>query len=90
MLKRVLPITMAIASCLSIAAKENPLIRVSTNDTEMVMTVADNGNLIHNYYGKKFNEDVYHIGASLKDLGKKLFAFSKMDVMTGSALLANL
>ena len=54
MLKRVLPITMAIASCLSIAAKENPLIRVSTNDTEMVMTVADNGNLIHNYYGKKF------------------------------------
>ena len=23
---------------------------------------------------------VYHIGASLKDLGKKLFAFSKMDV----------
>ena len=29
------------------------------------------------------DEDVYHIGASLKDLGKKLFAFSKMDVMTG-------
>ena len=24
------------------------------------------------------DEDVYHIGASLKDLGKKLFAFSKM------------
>ena len=24
--------------------------------------------------------DVYHIGASLKDLGKKLFAFSKMDI----------
>jgi len=24
--------------------------------------------------------DVYHIGASLKDLGKKWFAFSKMDV----------
>ena len=23
---------------------------------------------------------VYHIGASLKDLGKKLFAFSKMDI----------
>ena len=23
---------------------------------------------------------VYHIGASLKDLGKKLFAFSRMDV----------
>ena len=36
------------------------------------------------------DEDVYHIGASLKDLGKKLFAFSKMEVMTGSELLAEL
>lgn len=26
------------------------------------------------------NNDVYHIGASLKDLGKKLFAFSKLDI----------
>ncbi|MDE5971027.1 MAG: virulence RhuM family protein [Muribaculaceae bacterium] len=34
------------------------------------------------------DEEVYHIGASLKDLGKKLFAFSKMDVMTGSELIA--
>ncbi|MBR2618474.1 MAG: DNA-binding protein, partial [Paludibacteraceae bacterium] len=24
--------------------------------------------------------DVYHIGASLKDLGKKLFAFSKLNI----------
>jgi len=24
--------------------------------------------------------EVYHIGASLKDLGKKWFAFSKMDI----------
>mgnify|MGYP002643239061 FL=1 len=30
---------------------------------------------------------VYHIGASLKDLGKKLFAFSKMEAVTGSELL---
>ncbi|MDE7396613.1 MAG: virulence RhuM family protein [Muribaculum sp.] len=36
------------------------------------------------------DEDVYHIGASLKDLGKKLFAFSKMDVMTGSELIGRL
>lgn len=36
------------------------------------------------------DESVYHIGASLKDLGKKLFAFSKMDVMTGSDLIAGL
>lgn len=26
------------------------------------------------------NESVYHIGASLKDLGKKMFAFSKLDI----------
>lgn len=36
------------------------------------------------------DEEVYHIGHSLKDLGKKLFAFSKMDVMTGSELLERL
>ncbi|MDE6643836.1 MAG: hypothetical protein K2K27_07030 [Muribaculaceae bacterium] len=36
------------------------------------------------------DEEVYHIGASLKDLGKKLFAFSKMEVMTGTELIAGL
>ena len=36
------------------------------------------------------DEIVYHIGASLKDLGKKLFAFSEMTAMTGSELLSNL
>lgn len=36
------------------------------------------------------DEEVYHIGHSLKDLGKKLFAFSKMDVMTGTELLSKL
>ncbi len=36
------------------------------------------------------DDTVYHIGASLKDLGKKLFAFSKMEVMTGKELLAKL
>ena len=32
------------------------------------------------------DDDVYHIGASLKDLGKKLFAFSKMMVETDKLL----
>jgi hypothetical protein len=32
-------------------------------------------------------EEVYHIGASLKDLGKKWFAFSKMDRESVSSLL---
>ncbi|MDE5688519.1 MAG: ORF6N domain-containing protein, partial [Paramuribaculum sp.] len=36
------------------------------------------------------DEDVYHVGASLKDLGKKLFAISKMDVMTGTELIERL
>ena len=36
------------------------------------------------------DDDVYHIGASLKDLGKKLFAFSKMEVMTATELIAAL
>lgn len=33
------------------------------------------------------DDEVYHIGVSLKDLGKKLFAFSKMEAVTGSELL---
>lgn len=36
------------------------------------------------------DEDVYHIGHSLKDLGKKLFAFSKMEVITGTELISRL
>lgn len=34
------------------------------------------------------DETVYHIGASLKDLGKKLFAFSEMTALTASELLS--
>ncbi len=33
------------------------------------------------------DEEVYHIGHSLKDLGKKLFAFSRIDIMTADELL---
>lgn len=36
------------------------------------------------------DDEVYHIGASLKDLGKKLFAFSLMEVMKGDELLETL
>jgi len=35
------------------------------------------------------DDDTYHIGASLKDLGKKWFAFSKMQVKA-SDLLKNI
>ena len=33
------------------------------------------------------DNDVYHIGASIKDLGKKWFAFSKMEILTPNELL---
>ena len=36
------------------------------------------------------DEEVYHIGHSLKDLGKKLFAFSRIEILTGSELLSKL
>lgn len=50
---------------------------------------------IHVYHGVHdrfliIDETVYHIGASLKDLDKKLFAFSEMTAMTGSELLSKL
>ncbi len=32
------------------------------------------------------HRELYHIGASLKDLGKKWFAFSKMDSLTNEVL----
>ncbi len=53
-LKNNLAIALALSAAFSAKAIDNPLIKVSTNDTEMVMSVADNGNLVHNYYGKKF------------------------------------
>ena len=33
------------------------------------------------------DDTVYHIGASFKDLGKKLFAFSRMELITADELL---
>lgn len=36
------------------------------------------------------DSDVYHVGASFKDLGKKLFAFSKMEALTAEELILHL
>ena len=33
------------------------------------------------------DDDVYHIGASIKDLGKKWFGFSKMEILTPDELV---
>jgi hypothetical protein len=32
------------------------------------------------------DNDIYHVGASVKDLGKKLFAFNKMEMKAGDLL----
>ena len=47
-----------------------------------IQTVKD----IHDRFVIIDNEDVFHIGASLKDLGKKLFAFSKLNLPVGVLL----
>jgi hypothetical protein len=46
-------------------------------------------NLSHNRFLIIDNKDVYHLGASLKDLGKKWFAFSKMG-MEGIELIGKI
>lgn len=43
------------------------------------LTVKQNKNF-HDRFMIIDNREVYHIGASLKDLGKKVFAFSKIDI----------
>lgn len=47
-----------------------------------IQTVKD----IHDRFVIIDNEDVFHIGASLKDLGKKLFAFSKLKLSVDALL----
>ena len=36
------------------------------------------------------DDTIYHIGASLKDLGKKLFAFSRLEEMSADELLSRI
>ena len=36
------------------------------------------------------DDDVYHIGASIKDLGKKWFGFSKMEILTPNELVTRI
>ena len=70
--------------------KEGELAEEATVKEYLTVQKEGNRNVqLHNYEKTHdrfliIDEDVYHIGASLKDLGKKLFAFSKMEVMTGS------
>jgi hypothetical protein len=41
---------------------------------------------IRGRYISIYHRAVYHFGASLKDIGKKRFAFSKMDIGVGEML----
>jgi hypothetical protein len=41
---------------------------------------------IHDRFLVIDKKELYHIGASIKDLGKKWFAFSRMDSMVGEVL----
>jgi len=54
-----------------------------TNISEHIKAIFDSNELNRKATVRKFrtvqNTNIYHIGASLKDLGKKWFAFSKMD-----------
>ena len=36
------------------------------------------------------DNDVYHIGASIKDLGKKWFAFSKMEILSSTEIISRI
>ncbi|MDE5888269.1 MAG: virulence RhuM family protein [Muribaculaceae bacterium] len=85
-------------------SKRNPGVRVDIYDGQISKQLRQDvekhneqypGVTLHKYTKAHdrfliIDEDVYHIGASLKDLGKKLFAFSKMEVMKGSELIERL
>ena len=45
-----------------------------------------NGQMSHDRF-LCIDDDVYHIGASIKDLGKKWFGFSKMEILTPDELV---
>jgi len=63
----------------------NPIDRHNTQEAPIAVKIST---AIHDRFLLIDNE-IYHIGASLKDLGKKLFAFSKMK-MTSKELLRNI
>ena len=50
--------------------------RQEVRSVEVIRTYRDS----HDRFLIVDETDVYHIGASLKDLGKKMFAFSKLDI----------
>jgi len=41
---------------------------------------------VHERFLSIDEQELYHIGASIKDLGKKWFAFSRMDSLAGEVL----
>lgn len=72
------------------ALKEDLCPTVAKNATvqsEINLVVAKNATTADRFMIIEIDEDVYHIGASLKDLGKKWFAFSKMSDIKADHLI---
>ena len=57
----------------------------------VIVTICDFGKMNINMTDKiekrRAANCVYHIGASIKDLGKKWFGFSKMEILTPNELV---
>jgi hypothetical protein len=51
------------------------------------VTTAANQDLRSHFATAKNGQEVYHLGASLKDLGKKWFAFSKLEAKSVDGIL---
>ena len=56
------------------------------NGVDMLSSVLRSDRLSHDRF-LCIDDDVYHIGASIKDLGKKWFGFSKMEILTPNELV---
>jgi hypothetical protein len=89
-------------STLTHLSKKNPNVKVllltKTINNQLTLDVKKANEQYANFELKMFNKshdrfliidhhDVYHLGASLKDLGKKWFAFSKMDKTSVATIL---
>ena len=63
--------------------------QIPENEKNELVTICDRFNSSANSHDRFLiidRQQLYHLGASLKDLGKKWFAFSRMDSLTGDML----
>lgn len=60
--------------------------RLDEGNAKQKQGVFYNGQMSHDRF-LCIDDDVYHIGASIKDLGKKWFGFSKMEILAPDELV---